>query len=99
MDVIKSMNGKIWIFASILIALVVVQAVLFLRLALNTNKKYNILSKSEINQALKTGGNRNSWTSLFYIDYRIIFNCVSWICNNIYALRCNRGTYVGINDG
>lgn len=55
MDVIKSMNGKIWIFASILIALVVVQAVLFLRLALNTNKKYNILSKSEINQALKTG--------------------------------------------
>ena len=35
--------------------MVIVQSLLFLRLALNTNKRNNILSKEELNQAFKSG--------------------------------------------
>lgn len=55
MDVIKSMNGTIWVFASILIGMVVVQSLMFLRLALNYNKKHQLLTKAELSQATKTG--------------------------------------------
>lgn len=40
MDAVKSLNGEMWIFASLLIAVVILQAVLFLRLALRVNKKH-----------------------------------------------------------
>lgn len=55
MDAIKSMNGTIWVFAAILIAMVVVQSLMFLRLALNYNKKHQVLTQAELAQATKTG--------------------------------------------
>lgn len=55
MDVIKSMNGTVWVFAVILIGLVIVQSLLFLRLALNYNKKNKVLTSAELSQAAKTG--------------------------------------------
>lgn len=54
-DVIKNVNGTVWVFAALLIGMVIVQAVMFLRLALNFNKKNNLLSKQEVSQAAKTG--------------------------------------------
>ena len=55
MDVIKSMNGTIWIFAILLVGMVVVQSLLFLRLALNFNKKNKVLTKQELTLATRTG--------------------------------------------
>lgn len=55
MDTIKIMNGSIWVFAVILIAMVIVQSLMFLRLALNYNKKHQVLTRAEVNQATKTG--------------------------------------------
>ena len=54
-DVISKMNGEVWIFAAILILFVCVQALLFLRLALNFNKKNKLVSQAEISQSAKTG--------------------------------------------
>lgn len=56
MDTIKSVNGTVWAFAVILIGMVIIQSLLFLRLALNYNKKYQLLSKEEVSMATKTGG-------------------------------------------
>lgn len=55
MDTINIMNGTVWVFASLLIAIVVVQALLYLRMALNFNKKHGVLTKAEVGQAAKTG--------------------------------------------
>jgi len=49
------MNGTIWVFAAILISLVLVQSFLFYRLASNFNKKNNLVSKAEIRDAVQTG--------------------------------------------
>lgn len=56
MEAIQSMNGTIWIFAIILIALVLVQSFLFLRLALRFNKKHQLVTDSEIKDAVRIGG-------------------------------------------
>ncbi len=55
MDVIQSMNGTLWGFAAVLISLVLVQSFLFLRLALSFNRKHDLISKDEINGAVRTG--------------------------------------------
>lgn len=55
MDTIKMMNGTVWAFAALLIAVVIIQSLLFLRLALNFNKKHGVLTKAEVGQAAKTG--------------------------------------------
>lgn len=54
-EIANKLNGRIWVFCAILIGLVLVQSFLFLRLALRYNKDYKLLSKSEINQAVRTG--------------------------------------------
>lgn len=54
-EIIKSMNPTLWVFAALLIGWVFVQAFLFVRLALNFNKKNKLASKEEISQAAKTG--------------------------------------------
>lgn len=54
-DVVKSLNGTVWVFAALLIGMVVIQALLFLRLALNFNKKNSLLTKDEISSAARTG--------------------------------------------
>ena len=46
MDAVKNLNGTVWVFASLLIAMVIIQALLFLRLALNFNKKNNLATKA-----------------------------------------------------
>lgn len=55
MEAVKNMNGTIWVFAVILIAIVIIQAVLFLRLALSFNKKNKVVTQEEISVAAKTG--------------------------------------------
>lgn len=55
MEAVKDMNGTIWVFAIMLVGLVVIQSLLFLRLAMNFNKKNKLLTNSEISQAVKTG--------------------------------------------
>ena len=47
MGAVRNLNGEMWMFASLLIIVVVLQAVWFLRLALKYNKKYNYFSKEE----------------------------------------------------
>ncbi len=54
-DAVKNMNGTIWVFACLLIGMVVVQALLFLRLALRFNKQNNLLTRNELGHAAKTG--------------------------------------------
>ncbi len=54
-DIISKLNPTLWVFAALLIGWVFVQAFLFLRLALNFNKKNHLASKEEISQAAKTG--------------------------------------------
>ena len=55
MEAVISMNPTIWVFAAILILLVLVQSALFLRLALRFNKKNLLVSRQEINSAVRTG--------------------------------------------
>lgn len=55
MQAVQNMNGTIWVFASILIALVLVQSWLFLQLALKFNKKHNLVTDAEMKEAVKTG--------------------------------------------
>lgn len=44
MEAIKNMNGTLWIFAIILICLVLAQSFLFLRLAMRFNRKHKLVS-------------------------------------------------------
>lgn len=39
MEAVKNLNGEMWIFASLLIAIVVIQACWFLRLALQVQQE------------------------------------------------------------
>lgn len=55
MEAIKNMNGTIWIFAALLVGMVVVQACIFLKLALDYNKKLQVLTKEDIRLATRTG--------------------------------------------
>ena len=55
METIQKMNGTVWVFAAILIGLVLVQSFLFLRLALSFNKRHQLVDKKEIKSAARTG--------------------------------------------
>ena len=55
METIKQLNPTLWVFAAFLIAWVIVQAAMFVRLALDFNKRNNLLSKQEINDCVKIG--------------------------------------------
>ena len=55
MEAVKNLNGEMWIFAFLLIAIVVLQACWFLRLALRYNKKHNYFTKEEGGHLLKMG--------------------------------------------
>lgn len=54
-ETVSSMNGTLWIFAILLIAWVIVQSLLFLRLALKYNKKYQLATTKELKSAARTG--------------------------------------------
>jgi len=54
-EAISSMNGTLWIFAALLIGMVCVQSLLFLRLALQFNRKNNLLSATEIKSVVRAG--------------------------------------------
>jgi len=54
-EIIKSMNPTLWVFSGLLIGWVFVQSGLFLRLALNFNKKNNLATQDELKQAFSTG--------------------------------------------
>ena len=55
MEAVKNLNGEMWIFAGLLIGIVIVQAVLFLRLALKWNKKNSYFTDTEVKHLLKLG--------------------------------------------
>lgn len=54
-DVISSLNGTSWAFAALLILCVIVEAIVFIRLALKYNRKYKLCSKEEISSTVRTG--------------------------------------------
>lgn len=54
-DVIASMNGTLWIFAALLIGMVIVQALIFLRAALRFNKRNNLVTSEELKSAARSG--------------------------------------------
>ena len=54
MDTVKELNGQFWVFGIILTGICVIQAGLFLRLALKLNKKHNLYTKKDLNRAVKT---------------------------------------------
>ena len=47
--------GTLWIFAIILICLVLAQSFLFLRLAMRFNRKHKLVSVEEVKEAVSTG--------------------------------------------
>lgn len=55
MEAVKNLNGEMWIFAFLLIAIVVLQACWFLRLALRYNKKHNYFTKEEVGPSAQDG--------------------------------------------
>lgn len=55
MNTVEMLNGTMWVFAVILIVIVVVQSLAYLRMALKFNSRYKVLSKDEVNQAIRTG--------------------------------------------
>ena len=62
MEAIKNMNGTLWIFAIILICLVLAQSFLFLRLAMRFNRKHKLVSDEEVNEAVSTGAVKGAIT-------------------------------------
>jgi hypothetical protein len=54
-ETVSSMNGTLWIFAVLLIVMVVIQAVLFLKLALRFNAKNKLLTREELKSVARTG--------------------------------------------
>jgi len=54
-ETVGSMNGTLWVFATLLISLVVVQSLLFLRHALKFNKKHKVATAEELRSAASAG--------------------------------------------
>ena len=52
---ISQANTTIWIFAAILVGWTVVQAALFVRLALRFNKKHNLYTSQDLKRCMRTG--------------------------------------------
>lgn len=54
-DTVSSMNGTLWIFAALLIGMVLIQTSIFVRMALKFNKKNKVVTDAEIKSAIKAG--------------------------------------------
>ena len=54
-EVVKSLNGQMWPFAILLVASCFLQVYLFVNHALKFNRKTNLLTKKEIENAVKAG--------------------------------------------
>ena len=55
MEAVRRLNSEMWLFSSLLIFIVIIQAVWFLKMALKYNKKYNFFSKDDIGHLVKMG--------------------------------------------
>lgn len=55
METIKLVNPLVWVFALILTGFVVIQATVFLRMALKFNKENNVLTDEELKLSMRTG--------------------------------------------
>ncbi len=55
MDAIREVNGTVWLFAVVLIGFVLVQASVFMKQAIDFNKKHNILTSEEVRLSMRTG--------------------------------------------
>lgn len=86
MDVIKQMNGTVWVFAALLVGMVVVQSLLFLRLALNFNKKNKVLTDDEVKQAVKTGA--VSAVGPAFSTLTIAISLIAMVGSGVTFMRC-----------
>lgn len=55
METIRQVNGTVWLFAAILIGFVLVQATVFMKKALDFNKKHKVLTDEEVKLSMRTG--------------------------------------------
>lgn len=55
MGIISKINGELWIFTCMLIGVVIIQATIFLRMALKYNRKYQVLTNEEVKNCMKVG--------------------------------------------
>jgi len=53
-DAVRDINVEMWLFTVLVIGTVIVQSLLFLRLALNFNKKHKLITKEETKGAIRT---------------------------------------------
>lgn len=54
-DAVRGINTEMWMFTAVIIGMVILQAVLFTRLALSFNKKHHLVTKAEAKIAVQTG--------------------------------------------
>lgn len=85
-DVVKNMNGTVWVFAALLIGIVIVQAFLFLRLALRFNKEHNLVTKEELKDAVKVGTLSTFGPSLSNIV--VALGLISMVGSGLTFMRC-----------
>lgn len=86
METIKLMNGTAWMFAGLLILMVIIQSLLFLRMALNFNKKHNVLSSEEVNQAVRTGAIAAVGPALSTIT--VALSLIAMVGSGVTFMRC-----------
>ena len=86
METIKLMNGSAWVFAGILILMVIIQALLFLRMALSFNKKHKVLTGEEVNQAVRTGAIAAVGPALSTIT--VALSLIAMVGSGVTFMRC-----------
>lgn len=80
------MNGSAWVFAGILILMVIIQALLFLRMALRFNKKHGVLTGEEVNLAVRTGAIAAVGPALSTIT--IALSLIAMVGSGVTFMRC-----------
>ena len=86
MEAVKNMNGTVWIFAALIIGMVLVQSLLFLRLAMKMNKKTHAVSKEELSQAYKTGA--VSAIGPAFSTLTIVLSLIVLVGSGVTFMRC-----------
>lgn len=86
LDVVQDLNGTVWVFTAMLIGVVIVQALLFLRMALKFNKKNNLLSRNEITRAARTGAISVAGPAVSVIV--VAFTLIAMVGSGVTFMRC-----------
>lgn len=86
LDTIKLMNGSAWMFAALLIVMVVIQSLLFLRMALRFNKKHEVLTNEEVKLAVRTGSIAAIGPALSTIT--VALSLIAMVGSGVTFMRC-----------